>query len=121
MERMTPAGETSRLHWLLWTNLVLLLGGLSLSAPALADYWFHVPDTSQLKYVAGNDSKIYLRNLSQFDSTVLGCCYNYWIDVSTPGGQAIWATLLTKIQSAQGIWIFVSSQTAQGPVYLGDL
>ena len=104
----------------LWMNLALL-SGLALSAPAFADYWFQVPDSSQLKYVVGNDSKVYLRNLNQFDSTVLGCCYNYWIDLSTAAGRAQWATLLAKIQSGQEVWIFVTSQTAQGTVYLGDL
>ena len=106
-----------RLPW----ACALVLAGLSFSAPAMADYWFEVIDTSQLKYLVASDSHVYLRNLNQFDSTVLGCCYNYWIDVSTTSGQAMWATLLAKIQTQQSIWIFVSSQTAPGSVYLGDL
>jgi len=95
--------------------------GIGVSVPALADYWFHVPDASQLKYIVDSDSKVYLRNLNQFDSTVLGCCYNYSIDLTTAQGQAIWATLLAKIETQQGIWIFIGSQTAPSYVYVGDL
>ena len=95
--------------------------GIGVSVPALADYWFQVPDASQLKYVISVDGKVYLRNLNQFDSTVLGCCYNYWIDLTSPQGPAIWATLLAKMETQQGVWIFVGSQTAASYVYVGEL
>ena len=64
------------------------------------------PVASRLKYVVGSDSKVYLRNLNKFDSTVPSCCYNYWIDLTTPAGQAQWATLLVKIEEQRGEWIF---------------
>jgi hypothetical protein len=102
-------------------GFALGLAGIGVSVPALADYWFHVPDASQLKYTIGADSKVYLRNLNQFDSTVLGCCFNYWIDLTSVQGPATWATLLAKIEAQQGIWIFVGSQTAPSYAYLGDL
>ena len=108
-----------RIHQAL--GFVLGLAGIGLSVPALADYWFHVPDASQLKYIVGADSKVYLRNLNQFDSTVLGCCYNYSIDLTTASGPATWATLLAKIEAQQGIWIFVGSQTAPSYAFVGDL
>jgi hypothetical protein len=95
--------------------------GLGASVPALADYWFQVPDASQLKYVISVDGKVYLRNLNQFDSAVLGCCYNYWIDLTSSQGPAVWATLLAKIEAQQEIWIFVGSPTAASYVYVGDL
>jgi hypothetical protein len=47
------------------------------SVPALADYWFQVPDVSRLKYTIGGGSKVYFRNLNQFHGAVLGCCFNY--------------------------------------------
>ncbi len=111
--------ERSRVPWFL--AFALCLSGIGVSAPALADYWFYVPDASQLKYIIGSDSKIYLRNLNQFDGTVLGWCYNYWIDLAALSGPAIWATLLAKIETQQGIWIFVGSPTAPGYAYVGDL
>ena len=103
--------------------LVFALGltGIGASVPALADYWFYVPDASQLKYTIGADSKVYLRNLSQFDSAVLGCCFNYWIDLAAVSGPATWATVLTKIETQQGIWIFVGSPTAPSYAYVGEL
>ena len=102
-------------------GIALGLTSIGVSVPALADYWFHVPDASQLKYTIGADSKVYLRNLNQFDSAVLGCCFNYWIDLTAVSGPATWATLLTKIEAQQGIWIFVGSPTAPSYAYVGDL
>jgi hypothetical protein len=93
----------------------LLVFGAAFSLDARADYWFKVNDASQIQYLIGSP-QIYLRNLNTFDSTVLGCCYNYWIDISTDGGKASWATLLAKIQSQQPIWIYITSQTVAGAV-----
>jgi hypothetical protein len=87
---------------------------LSFSASARADYWFKVADASQIQYLIDTGHQVYLRNLNQFDSSVLGCCYNYWLDLSVPGGQAAWATLLARIQAQQPIWIYITSQTAAG-------
>lgn len=105
----------------LMSGMVLALGGMGMSVPALADYWFYVPDASQLTYTVNPDAHVYLRNLNQFDGTVLGCCYNYWLDLTTDAGRGAWATLLAKMESQQGIWIFVGSQTAPGSVYVGNL
>jgi len=88
----------------------------STAAPAEATYWFKVNDASQIQYQIGPPDRIFLRNLSQFDGTVLGCCYNYWIDLSTAAGKAQWATLLAKMQAKESIWIFVMSQTQVGTI-----
>jgi hypothetical protein len=87
--------------------------GFAFSLDARADYWFKVNDASQIQYLIGSP-QIYLRNLNTFDSTVLSCCYNYWIDVSTDAGKASWATLLAKMQAQQAIWIYIASQTVAG-------
>jgi hypothetical protein len=92
-----------------------LLIGMVFSLDARADYWFKVNDASQLTFLIGNP-QIYLRNLNSFDSSVLGCCYNYWVDISTDAGKASWATLLAKMQTQQPIWIYISSQTVAGSV-----
>ena len=93
----------------------LLIFGAAFCLEARADYWFKVNDASQIQYMVGSP-QIYLRNLNTFDSTVLGCCYNYWIDVSTDAGKAAWATLLAKVQTQQPIWIYIASQTVAGSV-----
>jgi hypothetical protein len=100
---------------------VLLLAGVAFSLQARADYWFKISDASQLQSIITNDQRVYLRNLSQFDGTVLGCCYNYWIDLTNDAGRTQWATFLAKIEAKESIWVFVPSQTQSGAVYLGDL
>jgi hypothetical protein len=100
----------------LWVAGVLLVG-TAFSLQARADYWFRVSDASQIQYLIEN-TQVMLRNLNSFDSTVLGCCYNYWIDVTTEGGKAMWATLLTKMEAKEPIWVYVQSQTAVGPVMI---
>lgn len=80
--------------------------GVAANLPAHADYWLRVSDASQLQYLIG-PTKIWFRNLSQFDNMVAGCCYNYFMDLTTPGGQAGWTTILAKIQSNSPIWIYI--------------
>jgi hypothetical protein len=100
---------------------IMLLAGVAFSFQARADYYFKISDASQLQYVMTNDQRVYLRNLNQFDGTVLGCCFNYWIDLTNEAGRAQWATFLAKIEAREEIWVFVLSQTQGGAVYLGDL
>lgn len=83
--------------------IAFLVLGVAFSLDARSDNWFKVNDASQIQYLIGGP-QIYLRNLNTFDSTVLGCCYNYWIDVSTDAGKAAWATLLAKMQAQQAVW-----------------
>jgi hypothetical protein len=99
----------------------LLLVGTAFSVQAQADYWFKVNDASQIQYLIGGP-QIYLRNLSSFDASVQGSVpggfYNYWIDLSTDGGKANWATLLSKMEAREPIWIYIISQTANGAVLI---
>ena|ERR1700730_12904873 len=94
----------------------MLLIGTAFSLQARADYWFRVSDASQIQYLIDSGQRVYLRNLNTFDTTVLGCCYNYWIDLSTEGGKAQFATLLAKIETREHIWIYLLSQTVPGAV-----
>jgi hypothetical protein len=112
MRPRRPKTRISRLR--AWMGALLVLSA-AFSIDARADYWFKVNDASQIQYLVGSP-QIYLRNLNTFDSTVLGCCYNYWIDVSTDAGKASWATLLAKMMTQQPIWIYISSQTVAGSV-----
>jgi hypothetical protein len=40
---------------------------------------------------------VYFRNLNEFNSSHGGCCYAYKLDTTTPGGKAVWSTILAKI------------------------
>jgi hypothetical protein len=100
-----------------------LLAGSAYSLDARADYWFRVADAGQIQYLSDGGTRIYLRNLNSFDSSVLGCCYNYWIDVSTDAGKAAWAALLSKIEAQEHIWLYLlgpQSQTVASLVVVGD-
>jgi len=98
----------------------VLLIGTAFSLDARADYWFKVSDASQIQYLISGSggNQVILRNLNSFDSTVLGCCYNYWIDLTSDGGKAMWATLLAKMEAREPIWVYVTSQTVGGPVLI---
>jgi hypothetical protein len=104
-----------------WMAASVVLGA-AFSLDARADYWFRVSDASQIQYLVTNP-QIYLRNLNTFDASVQGTApwtdYNYWIDVSTDGGKACWATLLAKMEAKEPIWIYITSQTANGAVTIG--
>jgi hypothetical protein len=96
-----------------------LLLGVGFSLEARADYWFKINDASQIQFLIGNP-QIYLRNLNSFDASVQGTVpwtdYNYWIDLSTDAGKACWATLLVKMEAREPIWLYITSQTANGAV-----
>jgi hypothetical protein len=102
----------------IWMSVFMLIG-MVFSLDARADYWFKVNDASQIQYLIGQ-TQIYLRNLNSFDASVQGTApwsdYNYWIDLSTDVGKACWATLLAKMEAREPIWIYITSQTANGAV-----
>jgi hypothetical protein len=90
--------------------------------PAHAAYWFRVPNANDLQWLLDSSQRVYLRNLSSFDGTVLGCCYNYWLDTNTPLGKSHWAALQVKIAMGESVWIAVSDQTQPGAIdFIADL
>jgi hypothetical protein len=93
-----------------------MLVGLSLSTRARAETFIWVADSSQIKYLAGQDGRIYVRNLSDFSSYALGCCYNYWIDTTTQGGRNDLAILLSAIAQHTGLYIGIPDNLASGNV-----
>jgi hypothetical protein len=73
--------------------------------PALAETWVYVPDMSQMKYQLAPGGLIYFRNLNDFSSAALGCCYNYWLDTTTQDGRNSWATCYRQSLSTRPcIW-----------------
>jgi hypothetical protein len=99
------------------TLISLVLGGASvLAAPAWAVTNVFVPDASQLSYSTEPSGKVWIRNLNTFNSGVLGCCWNYSIDPTTPEGKNIWVVLLVAMSQAQSINLGVPDGQAPGAI-----
>ena len=94
-----------------WTPLALL----SVS-PVRADDGVRIPDASQLSFTIDSSNKVWLRNLNQFDSTFLGCCYNFYIDTTTQYGMLMWSWIQVAAVTASPVTLYVSSKTAAGNV-----
>jgi len=94
---------------------------LFFTATALADDQVTVTDMTQLRWQSDPTGRIYIRNLSQFDATFLGCCYNFYVDTTTADGKAKWSAILTTILTGGSLYFFVANKTVPGPVtYIGN-
>jgi hypothetical protein len=96
-------------------GMIVMLGAV-LMRPAFAETWIYVPDMSQLKYQLYPDGHIYFRNLSDFSTAALGCCYNYSIDTTTQDGRNTWATMLSAIAQHTGLYLGIPDGQAPGNV-----
>jgi hypothetical protein len=91
------------------------------AARASADDPVVVTDMTQLQWQADPTGKVYIRNLSQFDSTFLGCCYNFYIDTTTAQGKVMWSAIQVYMTTGGVLEFFVGSKSQPGPVtYLGN-
>lgn len=86
----------------------------SFNAFALA--YVLVPDVSQISYQTAADGKIFLRNLYQFNSGALPCCYNYYFDTTTPEGKNIFALFMSASAQGKGLYLGVPDGYAAGLV-----
>ncbi|MFL6600228.1 MAG: hypothetical protein ACJ8R9_02775 [Steroidobacteraceae bacterium] len=94
---------------------------LLVTATALADDGVTVTDMTQLRWQSDTTGKIYIRNLNQFDSSFLGCCYNYYIDTTTTDGKAKWTAVLTYVLAGGSLYFYVANKAQPGPVsYVGN-
>ncbi|GAA0463896.1 hypothetical protein GCM10009096_00460 [Parasphingorhabdus litoris] len=102
------------------TKLLAALGILSLPSPALAASAVQVSDASQIKFLV-SDNKVFLRNLDQFDSSWLSCCYNYWFDLTTETGKSHYAYFLLRKASGEAIHFLVIDKTQPSAIHsVGD-
>lgn len=102
-------------------KMLFLLPVLFLGSAAQASDFLQIPDASQIKWQITAQNRVYLRNLSDFDSTYLACCYNYWFDASTDAGKSFLSVLLAKAAAAKSIHIGVVDKTIVSEVnYVGD-
>jgi hypothetical protein len=109
-------------------RLVLLrvLGATAVAATLLADAsacassGIVINDPSTILYGV-QDNRVYLRNLNTYESDWLPCCYNYWIDLSTDGGKAMFSALLAHKLSGKRLSIWKTDPTTPGPIdIIGD-
>jgi len=77
-----------------------------------------VTDASELAYQT-EGAAVFLRNLNQFDSNALGCCYNYYIVTSSQEGKKLFALLLMAIATHGGLWLGLPEGYVSGPVGFG--
>lgn len=101
-------------------KILLLLGIFNLLSMtnAKASDWIAINDMSQVKWQHfGNDGKIYFRNLNEFDSSWLGCCYSYWIDPTTETGKIAWSVILTKMSTGGKLNLMVNDKATGGNIY----
>ena len=99
-------------------GLALLFAGLP-SACQAVDFVL-VPNASGLKWQLASN-RVYFRNLNDFDGTFQGCCYSYWIDLTTDQGKAQWSVILTRMTTGGRLYFGVESKSVAGLVtYVGD-
>lgn len=93
------------------TAIALLTPGV-----ANADDGVNVPNAGEVKWVF-DSGKAYLRNLEQFGGTGwLGCCYNYYIDLTTDNGRTMYSAFLTSYASRLPLSVYVANKANGGPV-----
>jgi hypothetical protein len=117
--------HANRIHALRWpivnaAALSILVGGLALSQSANATVWVYVSDVSQLQY-STNGNFIYFRNFNQFNTSALGCCWNYWIDTTTTEGKNTFALMMAAAAQAKPMYFGVPDGYASGMVILNGI
>ena len=94
--------------------IVLLL--LFITLPSNAEDWITVNDMSQIKWQIVPNGKVYFRNLNEFNSRALACCYNYYIDTTTPAGKSLWSVILTKMATSKKLILGTPNLSTAGPI-----
>lgn len=96
---------------------VSIASALTVAATACADDGVSIADARNITWQIAGD-RVYVRNLSSFDSTFLPCCYNYYIDISSETGRAMFAAFLTSYSGGWRLTVYVSNKAISGPVTL---
>ncbi len=91
----------SKTHILFFSCLLLVNAAYS------GGTYVHVNDMSLVDYQMVSNGKVYFRNLNEFNSSVTGCCYAFYIDTSTDYGKSTWSTMLMKMATKQDLYLYV--------------
>ena len=102
-------------EWLKCCTLALL----GAAGTAQASTFVGISDASQIYYQTTPDGKVYLRNLNTFSTQALGCCYNYYIDTTTPEGKALFPIFLSNVARGAPIILMIPDNQAPGAVSYG--
>lgn len=95
--------------------MLMLASIAGYSAPARASDTLIVNDTSQLEWIIYS-GKTYFRNFNAIDPTWLGCCYNYYFDLTTDEGGAMFSAFLTYQSLGRTMMFNVTSKSVAGPI-----
>ena len=118
LDLSTPSPCRVNLRW--FTRLTALII-LSVPTFAYALGWVWIPDVSLVTYQLSPDGRVYFRNLNQFNSAALGCCYNYWIDTTAQHGKNQFALFLSKQAQGKGLNFSIPDNGAPGTIdYIGE-
>ena len=100
--------------------LFLIAGGILACLPTVATAeTLAVDDASRLKWSISS-GKVYFRNFNEIDATWQGCCYVYYIDLSTDEGKAMFSLFLTRHSARQPLNFWVANKTAN-PTPIGQM
>lgn len=105
-----------------WMRLTFVALSLLFTNPAYAAVeTLIINDASQVKFVAnsGSGREIYFRNLDSFAPGWLGCCYYYYIDISTEGGRAQYAAFLSAYYTKSKI-MFYADKNGGALLHVGN-
>ncbi len=93
------------------SKIVTFFAGMLMlvSATSASDFML-VSDMSKLHYQISG-TRVFFRNLHTFDNTWQGCCYSYYLDISTDLGKVTWSTMLAKIAMKESYYIGVADKT----------
>lgn len=90
------------------------------SSHAFAASRLVIEDPTTLKFTV-QDNRVYLRNLNDYDAAWLPCCINYYIDLSTDYGRAMFSTILSFRLAKQRVVLFKDDPSVAGPIAIvGD-
>lgn len=74
-----------------------------------------VTDDASLVVFSIYGAKLYFRNLNQFNPEWQGCCYNYYIDLTTDDGKAMYAFFMSQ-RALRGRLVLWRGSAAPGPI-----
>jgi hypothetical protein len=97
-------------------KVIMMLSLLFMTLSTNAEDWITVNNMSQIKWQIAPTGKVYLRNINEFNSQALPCCYNYYIDTTTPAGKSLWSVVLTKMTTSQKLILGTPDISTAGPI-----
>jgi hypothetical protein len=115
----TPAGATGGDLPKFEENF-LRTSGSAMAMGAVASMLFQgstaaVAENASLVQFSIYGGKLYFRNLHVFNAAWSGCCYNYYIDLTTDDGESMYAYFMMQYVS-HGRVVFWRGSTAPGPI-----